>query len=159
MLARNPLRMDYYKRYQEIIADYNREKDRTTVEATLAQLAELAASLDEEQMRAAKEGLTDDELAVFDLLFKKKIGKADREKLKQASRSLLQSVQALVAAMPKWTENTSTQAEIKVHILDTLWQALPRPPFSDEEADELSEKVYEYVWHRSASAGAGSWAA
>jgi type I restriction enzyme R subunit len=28
MLARNPLRMDYYKKYQEIIADYNREKDR-----------------------------------------------------------------------------------------------------------------------------------
>ena len=30
MLARNPLRMDYYKKYQEIIADYNREKDRAT---------------------------------------------------------------------------------------------------------------------------------
>jgi type I restriction enzyme, R subunit len=26
MLARNPLRMDYYKRYQEIIADYNRRR-------------------------------------------------------------------------------------------------------------------------------------
>ena len=33
MLARNPLRMDYYKRYQEIVAGYNREKDRVTVEA------------------------------------------------------------------------------------------------------------------------------
>ena len=28
------MRMDYYKKYQEIIADYNREKDRATVEAT-----------------------------------------------------------------------------------------------------------------------------
>ena len=28
MLARNPMRMDYYKKHQEIIADYNREKDR-----------------------------------------------------------------------------------------------------------------------------------
>jgi hypothetical protein len=36
MLARNPLRMDYYKKYQEIIADYNREKDRVTVEETFA---------------------------------------------------------------------------------------------------------------------------
>ena len=36
MLARNPMRMDYYKKYQEIIADYNREKDRVTVEATFA---------------------------------------------------------------------------------------------------------------------------
>ena len=54
MLARNPLRMDYYKKYQEIIADYNREKDRATVEETFAQLVELANSLDAEA--AARRG-------------------------------------------------------------------------------------------------------
>ena len=54
MLACNPLRMDYYKKYQAIIADYNREKDRATVEATFAQLVALAASLDTEQRRAAR---------------------------------------------------------------------------------------------------------
>ena len=43
MLAHNPLRMDYYKKYQEIIADYNREKDQATVEATFAQLVALAS--------------------------------------------------------------------------------------------------------------------
>jgi type I restriction enzyme R subunit len=46
MLAHNPMRMDYYKKYQEIIADYNREKERATVEATFAQLVALAATLD-----------------------------------------------------------------------------------------------------------------
>jgi hypothetical protein len=30
--------MDYYKKYQDIIADYNREKDRVTVEETFAKL-------------------------------------------------------------------------------------------------------------------------
>ena len=55
MLARNPSRMDYYKKYQEIVADYNREKDRATVEATFAQLVALAASLDAEQRRAAED--------------------------------------------------------------------------------------------------------
>ncbi len=39
-----PPRMDYYKKYQEIIADYNREKDRATVEETFARLVELATS-------------------------------------------------------------------------------------------------------------------
>jgi hypothetical protein len=28
MVQFNPQRMDYYKRYSEIVADYNREKDR-----------------------------------------------------------------------------------------------------------------------------------
>ena len=35
MLAQNPLRMDYYKKYSEIIADYDRDKDRVTIEENL----------------------------------------------------------------------------------------------------------------------------
>jgi type I restriction enzyme R subunit len=151
MLAANPMRMDYYRKYQEIIADYNREKDRAAVEATFAALVELAASLDAEQKRAAEEGLTDDELAVFDLLYKEDISGADREKLKQASRSLLPSLQALLESMESWTQNAATQAEVKVLILDDLWNALPRPPFTEEETEELADRVYEYVWQRSAS--------
>src|SRR5271155_5841576 len=51
MLQQNPQRMDYYKKYSEIIAHYNREKDRVTIEETFAKLVELARSLDEEQRR------------------------------------------------------------------------------------------------------------
>ncbi len=151
MLALNPMRMDYYKKYQEIVADYNREKDRATVEATFALLVQFAADLDAEQRRAVEEGLSDDELALFDLLFRESISKADRERLKQASKSLLQSLHALLEPMPTWTENSSTQAEVRVFILDTLWEQLPRPPFSDEDAERLSERVYNFIWQRSAS--------
>ena len=125
ILARNPMLMDYYKKYQEIIADYNREKDRATVEATFAQLVSLAASLDKEQRRAAEEGLSDDELALFDLLFKDNISKKDRERLKQA--------------------------QVKVFILDRLYESLPRPPFTEAETDQIALRVYDYVWQRSAS--------
>jgi type I restriction enzyme R subunit len=92
MLARNPQRMDYYKKYSEIIADYNREKDRVSIEDTFRKLVDLAKSLDAEQRRAAEEGLSEDELALFDLLVKADLTKADRERLKQASKSLLASV-------------------------------------------------------------------
>jgi len=128
----------------------NREKDRVSVEETFAKLLELAKSLDAEQRRAVEEGLTDDELALFDLLFKQNISKGDRELLKQASRSLLASLQNLLAPMPKWIQNSSTEAEVKVFILDTLWQSLPRPPFTEEETQEVADRVYEYVWQRSA---------
>jgi type I restriction enzyme R subunit len=149
MLAGSPLRMDYYRRYQEIIAAYNREKDRATVEATFAKLVKLAASLDEEQRRAAAEGLNEDELALFDLLFRDNISKVDREKVKQASRSLLASLQELLRPMPAWTQNVQTQAQVKVFILDTLWRSLPRPPFSDQDTEALTDRIYDYVWHRS----------
>ena len=145
------MRMDYYKQYQEIIADYNREKDRVTVEETVARLVKFANSLDAEQRRAAEEGLSDDELALFDLLFKENISKADRERLKQASKALLASLRELIRPMHDWTQNTTTQAEVKMFILDNLWEELPRPPFSDDETEEVSNRVYDYVWQRSAS--------
>lgn len=151
MLARNPMRMDFYKKYQEIIADYNREKDRTTVEATFAQLVAFAASLDAEQKRAAEEGLTDDEVALFDLLFKDSISKKDRERLKQASQGLLLSLRGLLAPMPGWLQNATTQAEVKVFILDRLYESLPRPPFTEAETEDIASRVYDYVWQRSAS--------
>ena len=121
-----------------------------TVEETFARLVELANSLDAEQKRAAKEGLSDDELALFDLLFKENINKKDRDQLNQASKALLASLRELLKPMPNWTQNTTTQAEVKVFILDTLWQSLPRPPFSDDETEVLADSVYDYIWQRSA---------
>ena len=151
MLARNPMRMDFFKRYQEIIADYNREKDRTTVEETFTQLVAFSGSLDNEQRRAAEEGLSDEELALFDLLFKDSISKADRERLKQASRALLASLRELLRPMQAWTQKTATQAAVRVFVLDNLYRALPRPPFTEVETENIAERVYDYVWQRSAS--------
>jgi type I restriction enzyme R subunit len=151
MLEANPTRMDYYKRYQEIIADYNREKDRVTVEDTFAKLVALAQSLDTEQLRAAQEGLNDDELALFDFLFKENISQADRERVKQASRTLLASLSELLQNLKDWTKKSTTEAEVQVFILDNLYLQLPRPPFTDKETEEIAARVYDFVWQRSAS--------
>ncbi len=155
MLARNPQRMDYYKRYQEIIADYNREKDRATVEETFAKLVELVESLDEEQRRAAEEGLNEDELALFDLLKKDKLSKADREKVKQASQALLASLRELLAPLERWTEKEQTQAEVEIFILDNLYMHLPSPPFTEEDKQEAAKMVYQHVWQQSVSGAFG----
>lgn len=149
MLARNPSRMDYYRKYQEIIADYNREKDRVTAEDTFVRLLELHENLNAEELRAVKEGLTEDEQALFDLLEKENMNKAERERLKQASKSLLLSVREQLATMRHWTQNVQTQAEVEVLILDHLHEALPMPPYTSEETKALAERVYQFIWQRS----------
>jgi len=151
MLARNPRRMDYYKKYSEIIADYNREKDRVTIEETFTQLVDLANNLDAEQRRAAKEGLSEDELALFDLLAKTDLTRTDRERLKQASKSLLKSVREVIEPLERWTEKEQTQAEVRIRILNHLFEVLPSPPFSDEEKQSLAKSVYQHVWQQCAS--------
>ena len=54
---------------------------------TFRRLVALVASLDEEETRATREGLSEDELALFDLLQKDGLSKADRERVKHAPQN------------------------------------------------------------------------
>ena len=130
MLARNPSRMDYQQKYEEIVADYNREKDRVTIEETFRLLTDLIQELDAEQQRAVEEGLDEDVLAIFDLLRKGNLGRAERERVKQASRDLLATVKARLSELDRFWEKEQTKAEIKVVILDEIYAGLPTPPFT-----------------------------
>jgi type I restriction enzyme R subunit len=148
MLARNPARMDYQRKYDDIVADYNREKDRATIEETFRRLIQLVNSLDEEQQRATKEGLSEDELALFDLLQKDDLNKAARERVKQASKELLASIKARLAELDRFWEKEQTKADIEVFILDKIYAGLPSPPFSVEEKEQVAKNVYAHVWQQ-----------
>ena len=148
MLARNPMRMDYQQKYEEIVADYNREKDRVTIEETFRRLTELIEELDAEQRRAVEEGLSEDELALFDLLKKEDLGKAARERVKQASRELLAAIRARLKEFDRFWEKEQTKAEVKIFILDEIFASLPTPPFTPEEKQAVAADVYTHVWQQ-----------
>jgi type I restriction enzyme, R subunit len=148
MLARNPARMDYQRKYEEIVADYNKEKDRTTIEETFRRLVELVDALDQEQRRATREGLGEDELALFDLLLKNNLDKASRERVKQASRDLLAAIKGRLAELDRFWEKEQTKADVEVFILDRVYSALPTPPFSAEEKKAAAGAVYAHVWQQ-----------
>ena len=148
MLARNPSRMDYQQKYEEIVAEYNREKDRVTIEETFRMLTDLIQELDAEQKRAVEEGLDEDELAIFDLLRKDNLGRAERERVKQASRDLLVTVKARLAELDRFWEKEQTKAEIEVVILDKIYAGLPTPPFTLEEKGAAASEVYNHIWQQ-----------
>ena len=151
MLARNPMRMDYQLKYDEIIAAYNSEKDRTTIEETFRRLVELVQSLDEEQERAARENLSDEELAVFDLLKRDDLTKADRDRVKQASREMLNLIKTRLAELDRFWEKEQTKGEVEAFILDEVFIKLPSPPFTPEEKKLVADNVYAHVWHQAMS--------
>lgn len=149
MLAQNPLRMNYEKKYQEIIAAYNQDKDRATIEATFAQLTDVLAALDVEQQRAVQEGLSEDQLALFDLVQRGDLNKTERERIKQASRDLLEGVLAVIAPLDSWTEKEQTQAEVESFILDQVYLSLPEPPYTPDDKAEVAQLVYRHIWQQS----------
>ena len=153
MLVRNPSRMNYQQKYEEIVADYNREKDRVTIEKTFRRLTELMDELDTEQKRAIEEGLNEDELALFDLLKKDDLTKAERERVKQASRNLLASIKARLSELDRFWEKEQTKADIEVFILDEIYGSLATPPFNADEKKALAAQVYAHVWQQAVSGG------
>lgn len=148
MLAMNPERMDFYKRYQEIIADYNHEKDRVTIEETFARLLALSQSMDDEQRRHVKEGLSEEELVLFDLLQKPDLSKKDREMVKRSSQSLLQSIEGHLQNFENWTAKEQTRADVETFVMDHVLMNLPQPPYTEEEAQELAGRLYNFVFQQ-----------
>lgn len=70
LLRQNPLLTDFQRRYEEIVAEYNREKDRVTIEKTFEALLKIMGEMDDEESRAVREGLDEESLAVFVHVFR-----------------------------------------------------------------------------------------
>lgn len=148
LLLANPQRINYYERYQDIIAEYNSEQNQATIEKTFMELMDLANSMDQEEQRYIREGFSsDEELSVYDLLFCERLSKQDIQKIKQVAVDLLAKVKAMIAQLDHWTDKQETKAAVDTLIRDTLWAELP------ESYDEISissyrQKIYEYVYMR-----------
>jgi type I restriction enzyme R subunit len=148
LLAQNPTRMDYEVKYREIVAAYNLDKDRATIEEIFAQLMALSKSMDDEQRRAVREGLSESELAIFDLMQKTTLAATERERIKQSSRELLAELLRIIAPLDQWTEKEQTRAEVESVILDRVF-LLPEPPYTPDDKDAMAKMLYEHVWQQS----------
>ena len=149
LLARNPLRTDFQQHYEQIVAEYNREKDRVTIERTFEELLKFFEELEEEENRALREGLDEESLAVFDLLKKPDLDKDDLRRIKTVSKELLQTLKAEKLRVDQWREKEATQSAVKVVIHDFLYSdetGLPAGAYSDDEVEATSEAVFAHVY-------------
>lgn len=146
MLFTNPERINYYERYQKIIDDYNSEQDRATIEKTFMDLMDLANKMNREEQRYVREGFkSDEELTLYDMLFRNDLNKNDIKKLKAVAAELLGKIKAKISEYDHWTDKQETKAAVDNLIRDTLWAELP------ECYDEASiwgyrQRIYEYVY-------------
>ena len=148
LLAQNPGRMDFEVKYREIVAAYNVDKDRATIEEIFARLMALSKSMDDEQRRAVREGLSESELAIFDLMQKTTLAATERERIKQSSRELLAELLRIITPLDQWTEKEQTRAEVETVILDRVF-LLPEPPYTPDDKDTMAKMLYEHVWQQS----------
>ena len=149
LLAQNPLRKNLQERYEEIVAEYNREKDRATIEATFQHLTLLVQAMSEEEQRAVELGLDEETLALFDLLRKPDLDKAGIEKLKKVSEGLLTTLKARIAEIADWQATEGNRDAVRVTIHDFLYAdatGLPVDSYDEQDVEAKTDAVYQHVW-------------
>ena len=153
MLFSNSNRINYYERYQKIIDDYNAEQDRATIEKTFMELMDLVHDINEEEQRYVREGFaSDEELSLYDMLFRADLSKNDIRKLKEVAVMLLHKIKAKIAELDHWADKQETKAEVDNLIRDTLWAELPEC-YDEVSISAYRQQIYEYFYTRYRSAG------
>jgi len=161
LIQQNPLRTNFQRHYEEIIEEYNREKDRATIEKTFAELFKFVDSLDKESRRALREGLDEDTLALFDLLIKPDLSKQDIERIKKVAAELLAKLKEEKLRADNWREKQATRDAVKVEIRDFLWSeetGLPVECYAEHEVAEKAEQVYLHIFNACSSSPSYSFA-
>ena len=73
--------------------------------------------MDTEQKRAIEEKLSKNELALFDLLKKDELAKAERDRVKIVSRDLLESIKSRLSEIYRFWETEQTKSRYeRVHL-------------------------------------------
>ena len=151
MLAQNPLRTNLQQRYENLIAEYNREKDRPTIEKTFETLLKLVADLDEEKERSVREGLDESTLAVFDLLKKDDLTPGEIKHIKTVAVDLYARLEAELVRIRDWQNKEATRDRVKQTVFDFLYSDETGLPTSYSEAEVTikSDMVFgHFLYHQ-----------
>ena len=125
MIQQNTTRTDFAQRLQAIIDKYNAGGSST--DNYYEALINFTENLKAEAERHIREGLTEDELELFDLLKKDKMTADETQKVKLAAQSLLNR---LTTEQPKiliqdWYKDMQSQSKVKFTVETILDQNLP----------------------------------
>ena len=154
MLKENPLRLDFYERYKEIVEEYNKGKSLEDTMATFDKLSNYVADLTFEEQRNIRENLKDQEtLAIFDLLREgKELEGKDLKQVKKVAQETLEKLKAEKLKIDRWREKREVTAQVKSEIYNQLlW--LPQEVYTDEEVSLKTVAIYQHIYSNYYGAG------
>ena len=124
MLKLNDMRKHFQERFEQIIDEYNAGK--LTMEQMYIQLVALTNDLTAEEKRHLDENLTEEELAILDILTKPepKLSKKEFETVKAAAQKLVQVIKKEKLVLD-WRKKQSTRAKVKEAIETICDETLP----------------------------------
>jgi type I restriction enzyme R subunit len=148
LIRLNRTRTDYLERFQALIDAYN--TDAINVQVFFDRLVQFTRELSQEEQRAMTEGLSEEELAIFDLLTKPNLWltKKQRDQVKGIARDLLDTLKRQRLVLD-WRKRQQSRAAVRLAIEETLDQ-LP-DPFTPDIYGGKCEAIYQHIYDSYAS--------
>ena len=149
MAARNPSRIDLVEKLEDLVDAYNTAS--SDVAETFQKLKDFIKALEEEEARAAREGLSQDELAIFDVLTRPepKLTKAQEIAVKKVAQELLTKLQEAVQVF-HWRDRQQPRSVVRSTI-EVVLNTLPEEPYPKDLWDEKVEATWQFVLSRYAT--------
>ncbi|MEI6352245.1 MAG: type I restriction enzyme endonuclease domain-containing protein, partial [Verrucomicrobiota bacterium] len=140
----NKTRTDYLAKFEELIEEYN--VGSRNIDDLFEELLKLSRALSEEDVRHVREGMSEEELTVFDLLTRPgpDLHPEEREEVKKVARQLLERLHSLLVI--DWRRRADARARVQLAIEDALDEGLPRaytPETYKAKCSALFEHLYE----------------
>lgn len=146
MMKENPLRLEFYERYQEIIKEYNQGKSLEDTIKAFDNLSDFIKDLNVEDTRAFRENLDQETLAIFDLLrANKTLSTEETKQVKKVAVDTLKKLKEEKLRIERWRESRQIMAQVKTIIFDTL-QWLPQESYTDYDVSEKTINVYQHIY-------------
>jgi type I restriction enzyme R subunit len=142
MVRRNRKRAKFLERLNKLLKEYN--SGAHDIDQLLNDLVTLAKDLNEEEERSVKEGLTEDELAIFDLLRKENLNPDETAKVRLVAKELLEQLKPKL--VPGWRDFEPLRAGVKITISDILFPKLPEPVYTENDCEYKGLEVYNFVY-------------
>ena len=142
-VRKNPTRRDLAERFRQLIDEYN--AGTHNLEEFLRRLKAIHEELTDEEQRAVREGATEEELAIFDLLTKPEpeLTRAQAIGVKSAAKKLLDRIADELVL--DWKRKRQTLSAVKVAIRKTLDSELP-DVYGPELFDRKVSAVFEHIY-------------
>jgi type I restriction enzyme R subunit len=148
MVERNSSRQDLQDRFQQLIEQYN--LGAYSAEQFFEELKQFIGELEQEEQRTLREGLSEEELAIFDLLCSEvTLSEKERNEIKRIAHDLLEKLRALLVI--DWRKKQRTKARVDSLIKDML-DELPEQ-YDDALWAKTCERVYLHVYDKYAGEG------
>jgi type I restriction enzyme R subunit len=151
MVRLNRTRMDYLERFQRMIDEYN--AGSMNIDEFFKRLVSFAQGLNKEEKRGISEQLTEEELAIFDLLTKSEISltKKEAQQVKKVGRELLEILKKEKLVLD-WRKRQQSRAQVRVTIEDIFDRRLPQA-YNTELYQKKCDAVYQHVYDSYFGAG------